>query len=938
MAYSQETTSKKASEEGRMAIDDMAEMNILQKVNTTCKITNLPDAVAIEERKGLIFTVTGETSNNQPLKFKWSWDPEEAEQYFTLHPEYDELRVHVTSDSVFTCNCVTLTVTVNDGMSDSLPANLEIVKAEVRLILIGKTGVGKSALGNSLLDLSLDTRFLSKSSAASVTSCNSCKHCVREVDGDKYLFKILDTPGLLDTKISHQNVKNELAKCMIHLAPGPHIFSFILPIDRIDGHVMETVEKYKELFGECLEKFGVIIFTKKDALDGTFDEYLEDVKPEFKEFLEGYCGNRYSLIDNKNPRPDDVNGILSLLLKTKRNNNGKHYRDAMFEEAKKLYEDKLQQKEDEKTKVERELKQQLHQKERELKQHFKLKEEQERELKQQLKLKEEQLKQRESEFTERENELEATNNKFQIMVREFAAREKEFKEREKEFDEMNNKLQNMEKENKALNLQNQTLLEEHNKKSPSDQETDVNSVTNPQPQIAEMEKSKQTVDIQSVGFETLSNPSGQEIDLKTATDSQQQIAELEKLRQTVNIQNVDFVKLCSLLLQDGCLNEKDKEDIVSSESSSSMDTLMDKLNKTNNNNKAYIIVINHLKSGTTKETNNTTQDYDAKYKQKLNGNRRKFMSVLADHIQDLIARLREKWALQAFEAKAIQKVISENNPEVGISSLIDVLCEREEVVFNKFKECLREMGYNELVDDFLEDTDDTDDHLPIDEESRGLTIPDDVNYNQTSVQNNNMATTSITPVLHQPFVMYENNNTTQDAITTKSNKTTDKNIINTKSIYDTCRYGTLDEVNSLINKNIDLNNPDDLGLTPVFYCVHSKIKPLEKVKLLYSSGARLDVKTRYDGRNILHYACQFSTTDCLEYLLEVGLDKDGRDGGNRTPVFYCVRSEINPVEKVKLLSSAGAMLDVKSDDGNLLDWARMFGKTECESFLREIGL
>ncbi|XP_055954961.1 uncharacterized protein LOC126811610 isoform X3 [Patella vulgata] len=243
----------------------------------------------------------------------------------------------------------------------------------------------------------------------------------------------------------------------------------------------------------------------------------------------------------------------------------------------------------------------------------------------------------------------------------------------------------------------------------------------------------------------------------------------------------------------------------------------------------------------------------------------------------------------------------------------------------------------------ISDTDDTD-HLLIDEESKGMTIPDtdeeskgmtipdDVKYSQTSIQNN-MATTitSTTPLLNQPFV-------TQDVKTTNYNKTTDNNKMDWESIRRTCEYGTLDDVNTLIHQNIDLNIPvDDYNRTPVFYCVWSNKQPLDKIQLLFSAGAMLHLKTRY-GRSLLHWACQYGTIDCVRYLLEQGLHTNDRDDYNKTPVFDCLRSIKQPLDKIQLLFSAGAMLDVKNDGGSLLDHARVLGKIECVSYLRELGL
>ncbi|XP_055954984.1 myb-like protein X [Patella vulgata] len=563
----------------------------------------------------------------------------------------------------------------------------------------------------------------------------------------------------------------------------------------------------------------------------------------------------------------------------------------MFEEAKKLYQDKLQKIEEEKTKVERELKQNLELQERDFKQQLKLKErelkqqeEQEKELKQQLQLKEE----NEETFKERE--------------KEFKAREKKFDQRETELEK---KFDQSEKERKALR-------EELKKWKPSDQDKDVNSVTDQQPQIAKV---------------THADPPGQEIDLKTATDSQQQIFEVEKLKQTVDIRNIDFVKLCNLLLQDGCLNEKDKEDIVSSEASiNTMDTLMDILHKTNNK-KAYIIVINHLKSGTTMETTNTTQD-DPRHDTMVQTDQ-------TDRITDTDT-----------ENKANTNIEEAAKPDISVSDNHIIMAYSQEATSKKTSKQGRKAR-----DDMAEmnipqkDTDDTD-HLLIDEESKGMTIPDtdeeskgmtipdDVKYSQTSIQNN-MATTitSTTPLLNQPFV-------TQDVITTNYNKTTDNNKMDWESIRQTCRYGTLDDVNTLIHQNINLNIPvgDDNNRTPVFYCVSSDIQPLDKIQLLYSAGAMLHVKSRY-GYSLLHWACWRGTIDCVKYLLEQGLDTNDRNDANMTPVFYCVLSDKQPLDKIQLLYSAGAMLDVKSDLGSsLLEYARRWGRKECVSYLRELGL
>ncbi|XP_050410141.1 GTPase IMAP family member 4 [Patella vulgata] len=237
---------------------------------------------------------------------------------------------------------------------------------ELRIVMLGKTGAGKSALGNSLLQSEL---FQSNSYGASVTV--HCKFGNRRLDNGKKLV-VIDTPGIFDTRKSNLETSKELIRCIGLSSPGPHIFVFVLKIGRFTQEEMETIQHLKDLFGEDVVNYVIIVFTGKDSLDydgSTIHEHIQHCPPELQSLV-GQCKRRIATINNRaKPRAlaKDVKGILDLMAQTVRQNGGGYYTGEMFEGAERAYQEKLRLLEEEKNKKERELEQKARKIEKEAK-------------------------------------------------------------------------------------------------------------------------------------------------------------------------------------------------------------------------------------------------------------------------------------------------------------------------------------------------------------------------------------------------------------------------------------------------------------------------------------------------------------------------------------------------------------------------------------------
>uniref|UniRef100_A0A8C2Y932 AIG1-type G domain-containing protein n=1 Tax=Coturnix japonica TaxID=93934 RepID=A0A8C2Y932_COTJA len=206
-------------------------------------------------------------------------------------------------------------------------------RPELRVVLLGRSGAGRSATGNTLLCQEL---FESRLASQPVTT--TCAKGRR--DWGEWSVVVMDTPAIVGG--SHARCCREIARCALLSAPGPHALLLVTQLGRFTQEDEAAVQQVWRLFGSGAAGRTVVVFTRGDELrGGSLLRYVQDTGTYALQKLLRDCGQRCCAFDNRatgKQKEEQVGELLAIVLEMLGGDLNNYYRNGLYDRAEQLME------------------------------------------------------------------------------------------------------------------------------------------------------------------------------------------------------------------------------------------------------------------------------------------------------------------------------------------------------------------------------------------------------------------------------------------------------------------------------------------------------------------------------------------------------------------------------------------------------------------------
>ena len=152
-----------------------------------------------------------------------------------------------------------------------------VIKRNV--IILGKTGCGKSTLANKILN---ENRFIVTGKVSSETVAIKSESNIVTIRGTRYEITVTDTVGFFDTN-QRENVNNDIMKKIVSelskVAPyGLNLIIFVYKNGRFTTEERESFNIITKHFKSLIEKASMLVITNCGTKEAARQQVIEDFK------------------------------------------------------------------------------------------------------------------------------------------------------------------------------------------------------------------------------------------------------------------------------------------------------------------------------------------------------------------------------------------------------------------------------------------------------------------------------------------------------------------------------------------------------------------------------------------------------------------------------------------------------------------------------------